>query len=120
MASAETNILRKCWKRAAQLKTTLWRNNVGVVRFPDGSVVRYGLCNGSHDLIGFTDITITPAMVGKSLPVLTSFEVKTDTGRVTSEQQTFLDFILSHNGISAIVRNEGDVEKALDDWRSRN
>ena len=43
----------------------VFRNNVGLARFPDGSTVRYGLCPGSADLIGWRTVTITQDMVGQ-------------------------------------------------------
>jgi hypothetical protein len=41
----------------------LFRNNNGVAKMKDGSVVRYGLGNGTSDLIGWESVVITPDMV---------------------------------------------------------
>lgn len=63
----------------------LWRNNTGALKDARGQLVRYGLCPGSSDLIGFRTITITPDMVGQQVAVFTAVEVK-DRGRPTEQQ----------------------------------
>lgn len=71
--------------RAAALGWHLWRNNNGVLKDLSGRPVRYGLANDSKalnkvvksaDLIGGTPTKITPDMVGQTLLVFTSVEVK--------------------------------------------
>lgn len=71
--------------RAPSLRMHLFRNNNGVLKDESGRPVRYGLANDSRalnkvvksaDLIGGTEVTITPDMVGKTLLVFTSVEVK--------------------------------------------
>jgi len=63
----------------------LWRNNVGAVWTQDGTFLRYGLANDSKklnstiksgDLIGIRPVVITQDMVGKTVGVFTSREVK--------------------------------------------
>lgn len=63
----------------------LFRNNRGAFKDDTGRVVRYGLANDSKqqnqivksaDLIGWELRTITPADVGKTLPVFASIEIK--------------------------------------------
>lgn len=70
---------------ASQRGVRLWRNNVGAVTTDDGRHVRFGLANDSSrmnamvksaDLIGITPVVITPDMVGKTIGVFTSIEVK--------------------------------------------
>jgi ribosomal protein S19 len=39
--------------------------------------VQFGLCKGSADLIGWKRVTVTPEMVGSTVAVFTSIEVKT-------------------------------------------
>jgi hypothetical protein len=71
--------------RAPYLRMHLFRNNNGVLKDASGRPVRYGLANDSKalnkkvksaDLIGGTEVTITPDMVGKTLLVFTSVETK--------------------------------------------
>lgn len=63
----------------------LWRNNVGATYDQAGNFIRYGLANESTsinrqiksgDLIGITPIIITPAMIGYTVGIFTSIEVK--------------------------------------------
>jgi hypothetical protein len=96
-------------KAASRAGATLFRNNVGVARFPDGSAVRYGLHVGSSDLIGFTPVVITADMIGNQLAVFTAIEVKTSTGRLTVEQQHFIDVVRSAGGIAGVARSEAEA-----------
>lgn len=65
----------------------LWRNNVGVLFDKSGRPIRYGLANDSarmneevksSDLIGGLPVTITPAMVGKTVFIFTAIECKAE------------------------------------------
>ncbi len=70
---------------AARAGLRLWRNNVGALVDERGIPVRYGLANDtkalnkeikSADLIGIRPVTITPAMVGRTLGQFVSRECK--------------------------------------------
>ena len=87
----------------------LWRNNTGMLRDQQGRPVRFGLCKGSADLIGYTTVTVTPEMVGQRLAVFTAVEVKTPTGRPTPEQAAFLDHIRQAGGRAGIARSVDDA-----------
>lgn len=89
--------------------TRLWRNNTGMLRDQQGRPVRFGLCAGSADLIGYTTIEVTPDMVGQRLAVFTAVEVKTATGRPTPEQSAFLDHIRQAGGRAGIARSIDDA-----------
>ena len=82
----------------------VWRNNVGTARTYDGRFIRFGLCEGSSDLIGFVSKTITPDMVGKNIAVFAAIEVKAHKGKVSIEQDAFLGTVAKFGGISAKVR----------------
>jgi hypothetical protein len=79
-------------------RVVLWRNNVGVATARDGSVVRYGLCNGSSDLIGLT-------AEGQFVAV----EIKAARGRLSPEQEQFLALVLRMGGRAGVART---VEEA--------
>ena len=87
----------------------MFRNNVGCIEGKDGRRVTFGLCVGSSDLIGWTSKTITQDDVGKTVAVFTALEVKTPTGKVSPQQQTFIDAVNKHGGIGAIVRSVNDA-----------
>jgi hypothetical protein len=96
----------------------IFRNNVGVGLSTDGQrPIRYGLHNGSADLIGWTTYTIKPDDVGKRVAVFTSVEVKTFTGRASSEQQVWLDNVRRAGGIAIIARNPETASNTVTCWR---
>jgi hypothetical protein len=91
----------------------LFRNNTGALKDQGGRLVRYGLCTGSSDLIGWRTITITPEMVGQRLAVFTSIEVKTPTGHLTPAQSAWLGTVRGCGGIAGIARSVRDAEDIL-------
>lgn len=91
---------------------TVWRNNVGTgwqgrmsrtlmgsVLLDDPRPLHAGLCVGSSDIIGIT-------ADGRFLAV----EVKTKTGRVSDEQQRFIDAVRRKGGVAGVARS---VEEAV-------
>ena len=93
---------------AANGPARLWRNNVGALRDAQGQLVRYGLCPGSSDLIGFRTVVITPDMVGQRVAIFSAVEVK-DRGRPTDQQQAFLRLVEQHGGLAGVARSVPDA-----------
>lgn len=91
----------------------LFRNNTGALRDERGQLVRYGLCSGSSDLIGFRQVTITPDMVGQQLAVFAAVEVKSPTGRATSEQEAFINMVQHFGGMAGIARSVEEAAQLL-------
>jgi len=77
----------------------IWKNNFGTIKLRNARPLHAGLCNGSSDLVGWTKD-------GRMLAI----EVKTRTGRVTEEQETFLMSVRDAGGIAGVARS---VEEAL-------
>lgn len=94
---------------AGQPPRVLWRNNTGQARMPDGTVVRFGLCVGSSDLIGLQPVLVTPEHVGETIAQFVAIEVKTPRGRATPEQLRFLELVRSKGGIAGIVRSPAEA-----------
>ena len=90
--------------------TRLFRNNTGTLKDANGRPVQFGLCKGSADMIGWKRVTVTEDMVGSTVAVFLSIEVKTPTGRVKPEQQQWLDAVQAAGGIAGVARS---VEDAL-------
>jgi hypothetical protein len=90
----------------------LWRNNTGALKDPNGRLVRYGLCKGSSDLIGYRTITITPDMVGQQLAVFAAIEVK-DCGAPTPEQLHFIAQVKAAGGLAGVARSVADAQAIL-------
>ena len=133
MATAENNILNKI-RLALSWHAVTFRNNVAkgwigkhvfikrqqkITVNPGDVVIRQarrlesGLCVGSHDLIGWKSVIITPDMIGEKVAVFLSVEVKTKTGTVTKEQRQFGDAVNSAGGISGVARSEQDALKII-------
>jgi hypothetical protein len=109
--------------------THLFRNNVGlaytgdVKRHASGTItienarpIKFGLCPGSSDLIGWTTIQITPEMVGRSVAVFTAIEVKSATGRASKKQKNFIKRIHDCGGIAGIARSLDDAVNVVNDY----
>jgi len=93
--------------------TRLFRNNTGTLRDQHGRPVSFGLAKGSSDLIGWHAVTVTPDMVGQQVAVFLSIEVKTATGRLSSEQQQWLDAVQAAGGIAGVARSVEDAQALL-------
>lgn len=87
-----------------------FRNNVGqYIDQKTGRPIRYGLGVGSSDLIGWTEVKITPDMVGKTVAVFTAVEVKAPNGKATEAQLNFITQVLRAGGYAGIARSPGDA-----------
>ncbi|HXG69941.1 MAG TPA: VRR-NUC domain-containing protein [Gemmatimonadaceae bacterium] len=85
-------------------KALLWRNNTGLARF-GGARVRFGLGIGGADLVG---VLIGP---GKFIAI----EVKTPSGRMTTEQRCWRDAVVKAGGVYILARS---VEEAVEGVRN--
>mgnify|MGYP001285578757 FL=1 len=90
----------------------LFRNNTGALLDLQGRLVKFGLCKGSSDLIGFRSITITQDMVGQQLAVFSAIEVK-DKGKATNDQKKFIDIIQKAGGMAGVARDVQDAKNIL-------
>lgn len=97
---------------------TVFRNHVGLGVFGNiernphgvyvngGRVLECGLHKGSGDLIGWRPVTVTQDMVGKTLAVFLSVEVKTRNGRMRPEQKAWMDAVNKAGGIAIVEREK--------------
>jgi hypothetical protein len=120
---------RICLAVGALPAVRLFRNTVGEgwtgqqVRAVDSAFVvlrnarrvTFGLAPGSHDLVGWRSILITPAMVGQVIAQFVGGEIKTSTGRIDSLQHNFGNALAKAGGLSAVWRSP---ESALMDITS--
>jgi hypothetical protein len=98
--------------QAVHTNGRLYRNNVGAIKTAS-RYIEYGLCRGSSDLIGFTEIIITPEMVGKKIAIFTALEIKNSTGRPSKEQVQFIKKVNEAGGISGVIRNIEDYKNVF-------
>ena len=105
----------------------VWRQNTGVGWVGDSYVWRgrtliitnarpfhAGLCTGSSDIIGIQRLAITEAMVGREVGRFCAVEMKSERGRPTKEQRTFMQCIATFGGLSGIARSAADAISLVD------
>lgn len=73
-----------------------------------------GLVKGSGDLIGWTSVTVTPAMVGRRVAIFTSIEAKQGGGRPNKQQRTWLQNVKEAGGIAGIARSEAEARELIE------
>lgn len=95
---SESEILQQVRRAVSEIGVRVFRNNVGVLKDKQGNHVRYGLCNGSSDLIGWDS-------TGRFVAI----EVKRPGGKITPEQQNFIDQVNKAGGIAGIVHSEEEA-----------
>lgn len=87
----------------------LFRNNVGVAEYPDGSRVAYGLCPGAADIIGWRSVEVD----GRTIARFVAIEVKGPRTPLRLSQRVFLDRVAEAGGIALVARSLEDVREAL-------
>lgn len=93
---------------ASRLGGRLFRNNVGLAAYPKTShKVRYGLCSGSADLIGWT-----PDGRFWAVEVKAPGWVPTPKW-LRSDQNKFLSAVRSAGGIGVVVTSVSELEVCL-------
>ena len=110
---SEATVLKKSMLSASSAGAKVFRNNVGIAFQPNGQVIKYGLCNGSSDLIGWVPVTITQDMVGLRIAQFLAIECKDKKGRATQEQENFLSNVREGGGIGIITKTGDDVEQLI-------
>jgi hypothetical protein len=128
----ETGMVKDILVKASTEGDRLFRNNVGSAwtgqskRLTDGRMiftnprpVTFGLCKGSSDLIGWTNIKMTEDMVGKTFPIFTACEVKFGNGKPSKEQTAFVNYIRSINGVAVIAWSFTDFLQEKKEWIKR-
>jgi hypothetical protein len=111
--ASEQSIQQHIRLRCSTGPVRLFRNNTGTLYDRQGRPVTFGLAKGSADLIGWRTITITPDMVGQTVAVFTSLEVKAERGRVSPEQRQWLEAVQAAGGIAGVVRSVEDAQTLL-------
>ena len=94
----EQDIQRLIMLALSEAGCLIFRNNVGVLKNAAGIPIRFGLAVGSSDLIGLTP-------TGRFLAV----EIKTPTGKATTEQLRFIEAVRARGGIAGIARSPAEA-----------
>jgi len=117
--SSEGDIQKKIMLALSSVSSRAWRNNCGnawqgeiVAQTPQILTlrhyrnIRFGLIEGSSDLIGIQSVVITPEMVGRRVAIFTAVEVKRPSRSKTSEQQRrFIGMVESLGGLAGFARS---------------
>lgn len=111
-ARSDESAIQQAIRLLSRGSIRLFRNNTGALKDAQGRLVRYGLCTGSSDLIGFRSLEITPDMVGTTVAQFVAIEVK-DRGRATPEQQAFIAMVHQAGGLAGIARSVDDARSIL-------
>lgn len=98
----ETRIQQAIQREASRLGCRLFRNNIGIARYDRVHAVRYGLCPGSSDLIGWT-------ASGQFLAV----EVKSKRGRASKKQLAFIAAVTKAGGIAGVCKSIVDFRRLV-------
>jgi len=106
--TSEKSIMARGMVRESQKGNIVWRNNTGALELADGRWMKVGLCNGSSDVIGIEPVTIKREHVGQLFGRFIAIEYKTKTGRVSPEQQRFIDAVNAAGGRAWVDRGEED------------
>ncbi|SAK98508.1 hypothetical protein AWB80_07539 [Caballeronia pedi] len=138
----ENNVLRAVWLAVASLRTTLFRINTGRAyvsgggepyRLADGSVVvpnarpiALGFADptgtpveGTSDLVGWTEIVITPQMVGRTVAVFTAIETKeSGGGKKRKGQIRFVDRVQKAGGIAGFAPSDAAAKAIVEGYKS--
>lgn len=78
-----------------------------------------GLPVGTSDIIGGSEVLVTPEMVGTKVLVMTAIEVKSKSGRASEKQLNFLKAIQSRGGIAGIARSGEEAVSMVKNWFNR-
>lgn len=104
----ETDIQNRIRLAASKIGVRLFRNNVGVLQDKKGQHVRYGLCVGSADLIGYTNTGTFVAI-----------EVKRPGKKPTPEQENFIAQVKKAGGIAGVAHSETEAIELIAEFYSR-
>lgn len=115
----ETTLTKHILLALSEAGCTVFRQNTGqgwagrADKRPDGTVIitdarplRAGLTRGSSDIVG-----IMPYPDSRFL----SIEVKTAKGRVTKEQQRFIDIVRRQGGVAGVARSPDQAVQIVKD-----
>lgn len=124
----EATVQQQIQIQGVQYGSQLMRNNSGAFQTQEGRWIYFGLGNiskkhgdkiKSSDLIGFTRVTITSEMVGKTLAVLTAVEVKKPGWKRSlkdkreNAQEAFISWIKAAGGFAGFASSIEEFRKII-------
>lgn len=86
------------------------KNGKSYVLLENPNPIKFGLCKGSLDTIGYKEEIIDNYKISRFI----SFDAKTDMySKMSDIQQRFSDMINNSGGIAGIIREPGDVTRLI-------
>jgi len=76
--------------------------------------MHFGLAPGSADLIAIRRVVISPDMVGQTIGVFGSIEVKSGGGKAEADQTKWRDMMRAFGARAGVARTPGDASAILD------
>lgn len=117
MAEYENELTTEIMLEVSRRGSRLWRNNSGVAFHKDGSAVAYGVASpGGSDMIGFTQVEVTPDMVGMKIAVFTAVEAKSPGKKPSKYQDAFLKMVHAKGGIAVWGSKAQPIIGYLTNW----
>ena len=123
----EGGVQRDIQKHASKLGARLFRNETGLFKClhdpwcpacgaPIKTFrIKTGLMNGAADLVGWKPVVITPDMVGQTVAVFLSVEVKKPKGKKPEKaQRQWRTIVRENGGIAGVARSREDLEGIID------
>ena len=120
---SESEIQQEIQLESPKHGVTLLRNNSGAFKDETGRLIRYGLGHTSNnqpfkssDLIGWTEVLITPKMVGTRVAIFTAVEIKSESWKPSNNdreqaQNNFIMWVKSRGGIAAMLNSVDGFKK---------
>lgn len=106
----ETQIQRRIMVALSRIGVRIFRNNVGTAK--QGSrTIKFGLCKGSSDLIGWTEVN--------GVAVFTAVEVKRPMKKPTQHQAQFIEVVRNSGGISGVATSEDEAVELIKNEKKR-
>lgn len=90
--------------------------DAGDVVISNARPIQFGLCEGSSDAIGWTQIEITRDMVGKHIAVFTAVETKSLKGKASEQQLNFINLVNESGGMSVVAKHLDDLYEMQKDY----
>lgn len=122
MKTSQSERLNRLRIHASENNGRLFRNNVGeawagkskwvltnigkLFTLIAPSRIKFGLTEGSSDLIGWRTVIVTEDMVGKQIAVFRAVEEKTGRDSLSEDQANFLNQVSSAGGIAELAISE--------------
>jgi VRR-NUC domain. len=101
----ETRIQRRIMVALSRIGVRIFRNNVGTAKQGERTI-KFGLCKGSSDLIGWTKVN--------GVAVFTAVEVKRPMKKPTEPQRNFIHRVREDGGIAGVATSEDEAVELIE------